>query len=776
MPSLKTFLSTLCCFVCFANATFADEQDSALAGTYGFSGIELFKLDGRAFSLVTGDFDSDGRTDVVAIDNRSSCLRWFRQRPDANSESNSSSEFVNDLDSDARFEVRQIPVDKQVSGLVSGDFNSDGRDDLAYLGAPDRLVIRFQPAVGKEWSKRWSVRLPDLAPAAWMLSCGDLNGDGLQDIAALGKRFTYIVTQSKEGMQPPQQLINTSNQLSLLNVADVNGDGAADLTYQSNEGATRSLCVRLQLAEGRIGPEYSFELGQPRSLTVADVDNKAGAELLYVDNRTGRLQLAQVSTVPADSESDASRRLVRYGIGDAAGGAGRKVCIGDIDGDGRNDAVVTDPENAQLLLYRQKHQMGLGTSEAFPGLLDCSAIACCQFDAAPGMALIQVSNKEAVVAVSEFAEGRISFPRPVLELASDESVIGMTIRRSADGGQELVLLTKTGRRNSDDGSLKRYEMKTATDWALLESSISIPADLIGSRGADLHAIDIDGDGNEEVMIAPEGTSKDGVTFVRCTSEESTLQEPLNLGINSSGALYQAGSDLLVARDAFARRMSFEDGKWSVADQFNAGESRAKIVGAAALNLDGQDDEEVVLVDTGVRRLRLLKKTDGLYRPWSEVELGTFNFRSTQVADLNGDGQPDLMLFGQEQFAVLYSGATQISLEDVSSWEADRDDAYSADTIAGDINGDGVQDLIVIDTSFDGVELLYIDEELGMNAATHFRIFEEKRLVSEATSRGTEPREAMVADVTGDGLNDLLLLCHDRLLLYPQDVPEAGVEQ
>jgi hypothetical protein len=32
----------------------------------------------------------------------------------------------------------------------------------------------------------------------------------------------------------------------------------------------------------------------------------------------------------------------------------------------------------------------------------------------------------------------------------------------------------------------------------------------------------------------------------------------------------------------------------------------------------------------------------------------------------------------------------------------------------------------------------------------------------------EPREALVADVTGDGLNDLLVLVHDRILLYPQE--------
>lgn len=80
---------------------------------------------------------------------------------------------------------------------------------------------------------------------------------------------------------------------------------------------------------------------------------------------------------------------------------------------------------------------------------------------------------------------------------------------------------------------------------------------------------------------------------------------------------------------------------------------------------------------------------------------------------------------------------------------------------------------VIDTSIDGVEILNLDAEKGIREATHFRVFEEKRLVSADKDRGTEPREGIVVDVTADGRQDLILLCHDRLILYPQDSGEPG---
>jgi hypothetical protein len=34
--------------------------------------------------------------------------------------------------------------------------------------------------------------------------------------------------------------------------------------------------------------------------------------------------------------------------------------------------------------------------------------------------------------------------------------------------------------------------------------------------------------------------------------------------------------------------------------------------------------------------------------------------------------------------------------------------------------------------------------------------------------GAEPREALIADVTGDKKNDLIILVHDRVLVYPQE--------
>jgi hypothetical protein len=110
------------------------------------------------------------------------------------------------------------------------------------------------------------VRLPGLEPAAGILAAGDFNGDGRTDLAAAGKAVMFLLYQTEQGtIRAPEQLISTSGRQGLLQAADLNGDGRTDLCYLAGEQASRSVCARLQSASGRLGPEISFTLQTPRA-------------------------------------------------------------------------------------------------------------------------------------------------------------------------------------------------------------------------------------------------------------------------------------------------------------------------------------------------------------------------------------------------------------------------------------------------------------------------------------------------------------------------------
>jgi hypothetical protein len=69
-----------------------------------------------------------------------------------------------------------------------------------------------------------------------------------------------------------------------------------------------------------------------------------------------------------------------------------------------------------------------------------------------------------------------------------------------------------------------------------------------------------------------------------------------------------------------------------------------------------------------------------------------------------------------------------------------------------------------------VEILALDEQFKPVPAMRFKIFEEKSYRDSKQTRqsGVEPRELKVADVTGDGKDDLVTVIHDRIIIYPQD--------
>lgn len=775
--SIRSFAAALA-LLPLGPAFAADEGEVDLSPYYGFGEVEVYKLDDRSSDLRAADLDADGRTDLILVDNGHSRLDLLRQRekPPEGSEKAPAGE-VNFVPNSWRFEHVKIPVDRQVASLVTGDFDGDGRQDIAYVGLPDRLVLRFSSKENpQDWSKLVEQRLPDLNAAGVILASGDLNGDKRDDLAVLGKSKTYVVLQGEDGkLAPATGLMNTSDGLALVQSADLDGDGREDLCYTASDGSNQILCSRLQTPQGSLGPELQFPLAKPRSVTLRDVDKQPGTEILSIDTTTGRLAVSKLRR-PEEKSGELAGRLVHYGFGDQSARNERDLAVGDLDGDGKLDIVVTDPAGAGMIVFRQREGSGLDLGTTFPGLVGAEHVRLADFDGDRKAEAYVLSDREGTVGVSRFEDDRLTFPKPI---AVGADPLAMELADvNGDGKSELVVVAKG--KETGKFAFRAYRPE-GENWAAVPFGASETVE-VALKGApeQLAAFDGNRDGKSD-FVAFLGQGRPPHVFLSGTEAALTeLSSSGGIGLNdvaaggfSAGTVRDPEAEgsraaLLVSQGSFARNLELKDGRWRVVDQYNADETGAKIEGAATLDLDGEAGNEIVLVDTGVRKLRVLKADGALYKPWKEVETGPFPYVSSKVADLNADGRDDLLLFGRGRFAVLYAGRTDSTLEEVASFESDLEKTFFVDVVAGDLNSDGFTDLAMLDTQSHFVEVLDYDPTLGPRHAVHFPVFEEKSFTDDEGGSGVEPRESTVADLTGDGRPDLVLLVHDRVLVYPQD--------
>ncbi|MFM9960707.1 MAG: FG-GAP repeat domain-containing protein [Planctomycetaceae bacterium] len=762
-----------------------EEMVNELSQFYGFKPLELVKLSDRSANLVAGDLNKDGLSDLAIADNGHSRIDLLLQRAAKPANGPTAKPEVNQFASHWRFEHRKLSVDHEIAAMALGDFNHDGRTDIAYFGGTDKLVIRYQPQTG-EWAEKTTIRLPDVPAFAWVVLAGDLNNDSRDDIAVLGMHQTYLLYQQKDGkFAAPESLFNTSQRLTLGQIADLDGDGRKDLCYLSNDEGEQALAARLQGQDGKLGPELRFEMTKPRSVSIAQMDRTPQVEVLTVDSITGRIKVLQMER-PAPKPGELSSRLIQYGLGQQGAGKDRDLALADLDGDGLTDVVVSDAEAARMIVFKQRKGIGLEQGEAFPGLVGADQVRAADLDGKEGAEVVVLSTKEKTIGVSRMAEGRLTFPQ-ALPLAGKEPIALELADLDNDKQPEVIYLTKARAARETTYTLEALRRAANGTWEphQFDGKPSVTLELKASPNR-IQRLDLNNDGKPEFMIFG-GSDKAPSLFSldeKGVPKELKTDGGIQLGNVQAGAMFFGqlqNPALLVAQDKFVRNMRFDEAMrgWQVADQFNAAEATAKTVGAATINLDGKPGNEIVLIDVGVQKLKVLRLEEGLYRPWQEVELGRFPFKSPHVADLNGDGQDDLLLFGQGKFAVLYSGRADPTMKELASYETKSEKAFFADVVGGDLNGDAQPDLAAIDTRSHNLEILNFkpattDQAASLRAALAFQVFEEKSFQREEEGGDFEPRESLIVDVTNDGRPDLVLLVHDRILIYPQDDARSEV--
>ena len=306
----------------------------------------------------------------------------------------------------------------------------------------------------------------------------------------------------------------------------------------------------------------------------------------------------------------------------------------------------------------------------------------------------------------------------------------------------------------------------------------------------LKVLDVDQDGLMDVLIfvsyeppiLVRQVKKNKFEVVDSPNAQSSLIKDASLrSISVANVDGKAGDELLIAQKNYARSLVFTDGQtWNVIDQYNAKSTENQISSVAAFDLEigsKADRPSILLLDGQKGQLQILKAGDDkTYRLEKGLDVGNFNSAAhlkMLFAPLTGSDVKSLLLFDSKKFALvtpLTSKNSAQNLEQRFSFETKIKDGIYGNLSAGDINSDGRTDIIMVEYGRSHIEILALDTDEKTVPAMRFKIFEEKsyRDSKPRPKASAEPRELTVADVTGDGKDDLVTIIHDRVIIYPQD--------
>jgi FG-GAP-like repeat len=740
---------------------------------FGFTGKEIFPIDNQLTQLRAGDLDGDGLNDLIVVNNaRSKITLLYNQTGKTNLTAKSKTvgrRELNELPPDARFRIESIASEKRIACLVVADLNGDHKPDIAYYGDPKELVILYnQGSNGWSAPKRWPIEDGQLSPNA--LATGDLNGDGRTDLVLLAENYVYFLPQQEDNSLGEPVKIPLSGAVKSVQVVDIDGDGRSDLLLVNWEDRN-PFRFRLQKNDGQLGPEFYFSTTPIRSYWADNLEPNGKTQIITIALNSGRASVSEFNRKAAETLTGCFQQGQFQVLPlNKTSKARRGQLWADVNGDGLPDLLVAEPESGQLSLYLQQKDGSLSSAKTFPTLAGVSDVAVADWDANGKPEIFLLSLDEKQVGVTRFDENqRVAFPT-LVSLEGAPLVLAAGKLKSEGKPTLAVIVDRDGKRSL---VTRTSEGKTRTQ-KLSENFSANPTTLF------FHDVDQDGLSDlvvltpyEKVKILRQVEDKD-FEEIDVAPPGGEIQQPWLSAADIDG---DGKPELLLTQRNFLRAVvlkregdSQNNSGWSfkVKEQINGASSNSRLVAAAAVPNRTNTVPSLFMLDAEQKALTICERDgSGVFQVVRSLPLPISDFIRLQPIALGSDKASAVAFLGLNASAWLPLSGEAWELQELDGYETPIRDGRLNDVVSGDLDNDGRKDLVFLETARNYLDLVMFNASHKLMPANRWQVFEER------TFRGRrsdlpEPREAVVADLTGDGKNDLVVLVHDRILLYPQE--------
>jgi hypothetical protein len=704
-----------------ADQTFQLLLDSAIGigPAPNFATQQTFAAGTRPISVTAADINGDGKPDLIG----------------ANRDDNTVSVLLNTTVPGATtpsFAMQQIfATGTSPYSVTTADVNGDDKPDLIVANFSDNTVsVLLNTTAPGAGTPSFAVQQTFVTGSGpFSVTAADVNGDGKPDLVVANQNantVSVLFNTTAPGAATPsfaaQQTFATGTNPRSVTVADVNGDGMPDLLVANVNDNTVSVLLNTTVPGAAIpsfAAQQTFATGAGPvsvsavdSVTAVDVNGDGKPDLIVANGNDNTVSVLLNTTVPgAPIPSFAAPQTFATGAGPFS------VTAADVNGDGKPDLTVANVNTSTVSVLLNTTVPGATTpsfaaQQTFAtGANPFSVIAAdVNGDGMPDLIVANFNASTVSVLLNTTVPGAstpsFSAQQPSATGSLPRSVTAADV--NGDGMPDLIVANY----NANTVSVL---LNTTAPGAATPSFAAQQTFATGTNPNSVTAADVNGDGKPDLIVGNSGANTVSVL----------------LNTTAPGA----------TSPSFAAQQTFITGVGPFS------------VTAADVNGDGKPDLIIANVNANTVSVLLNTTAPGAATPSFAAQqafaTGTYP-NSVTAADVNGDGKPDLIVSNQNTSTVSVLLNTTAPGAATPSFAAQQTAATSgpaAVTIA-DVNGDGMPDLIVANYSADTVSVLLNTTAPG--AAT----------LSFATQQtfatGAGPYSVTTADVNGDGKPDLIV--------------------